>query len=162
MFSKKSLFLFAAGLLLTFMTMTMTPPVFSQGMQHIVLPASAVFEGGFDNICYNNGEGELIGDLTGRVRISQKQTANGFVYHVNGANVSGTGLTSGDVYQINGGIQAVAANNGATFTLIHNTQVVSNNQANSFQWHVRQHVTIAPDGQLIVHREIDEINCGSS
>lgn len=158
MTNKKSLLLLCTSCLI--FTLALAAPAFAGGMQIERVPITAFFGDSYFNSCYNDGEGENVTDLAGITQIGFQVNNSGYVFHINGVNGSGVGEISGDTYRITGGLQEVLANGGDSWTLIHNFLIVSSDHSNTFQLKWRTHVTVTPNGQLIVNPDIDQLICG--
>ena len=157
MSKRKTLTILAISCLI--LTVSMVTTVFANGMQIQRVPNSVFFGNQYYNSCYNDGAGEYVGNLTGFTQIGFLETRTGYVFHINGVNGGGVGETSGDNYRITGSLQEVLANDGNSWTLIHNFLIVSSDHENTFQLKWRTHVTVTPGGQVIVNPQVDELIC---
>ena len=106
---------------------------------------------------YNPCAGEII-EFTGTVLWIENETPNGMVLHISGIGLSAVGQDSGDVYQVNGGLQSVWKINGSE-TFLHNFRWIGSEPGQRFHMHELYRATYTPDGGLAVEREVLDIEC---
>ena len=114
--------------------------------------------------CANVGAGENI-ELQGKTNFVYKYiwTDHGFNigYHENTLNVKGIGLSSGDVYVGSGGTEGTVSsswvNDKWVATTIEHLRVVGPNA--NFSVKNTYHITINPDGDVVVDRYNQEVDC---
>lgn len=115
--------------------------------------------------CAAGGAGELvIASGTLHVLFNLTITANGRVVLkslFNPQQLSGEGLTTGDMYQGTGGTQEtnVFGVVGQTFTFVNNFRFIGQGAGNNFLVHVNQHITVNADGTLTAEVSNGGVEC---
>jgi hypothetical protein len=127
-------------------------PDAAAGAARYEIPADEFFDP-----MYNPCAGEII-EFTGTVLWIENETPEGMVVHISGIGASAVGQDSGDVYQVNGGLQWVWKINGSE-TFLHNFRWIGSEPGQRFHMHELYRATYTPDGGLAVEREVLDIEC---